>query len=109
MLFLLCVRQQLGYFFFRKRVKCSAILYFLPKQHNLVLRASRLVVHSSGGYIYANYCRHFPKSADTFQILTTLASYEELSLRFEPIGNGEILFYRNNKYFSWTASAPPWI
>ena len=36
------------HFLLVKRVKCSAILYSLPKQHNLVHRSSRLTVQFSG-------------------------------------------------------------
>ena len=36
------------HFLLVKRVKCSAILYSLPKQHNLVPRSSRLTVQFSG-------------------------------------------------------------
>ena len=36
--------NSLPYFFLVKRVKCSSILYSLPKQLNLVLRSSRVTV-----------------------------------------------------------------
>ena len=36
-------KQLFAYFFHVKRVKCSAILYSLPKHFNLVLRSSQLV------------------------------------------------------------------
>ena len=36
------------HFLLVKRVKCSAILYSLPKQHNLVPRSPRLTVQFSG-------------------------------------------------------------
>ena len=59
-----------------KQVKCSAILYSLPKQLNLIPKSSRLTVQFSGNY--AAQLMSFLHIAKFFQIWSTVAGYDEL-------------------------------
>ena len=81
-------RQQFGYFFFAKCVKCSAILYCSTKTTQTLPRASRLPF-----LLRRLLCTievTFLDIANIFQIWSTRASYEEITVGFGPIGNLEI-------------------
>ena len=72
-------------------MKCSTILYC----STLVPRASRLPVHFSDNYAellssFSTYGKHLPN------LNNASSGYEEVSVEFEPIRNGET-FCVNNK------------
>ena len=71
MYFVACVQTpppSLFYFLLAKRVKCSAILYLLPKQPNPVPKSSRLAVQFS--------LTSFFTLSNFFQIWSTVAGYD---------------------------------
>ena len=75
------------HFLLVKRVKCSAILYSLPKQHNLVPRSSRLTVQFSGN-------RPLPSSKNPhFQ--------NEARCRTFPVKRNEFYLHENEKLFPY--------
>ena len=87
-----CVfRQWFGYFFFAKYVKCSAILSYSTKTMQTLPRTSRLSVLYWG--LLCTVDVTVPDIANFFQIWSTLAGYEEITVGFEPITNVEMNNY----------------
>ena len=98
LLFLLCFWPVVHLFLFR--LKCSAILYCsVPKQINIISRASRSAVQFPGNYICCSIDVIFHISEISSKFGKTVAGCGELSVRFELIGNGEIFWMNNNKYY----------
>ena len=85
------VRQWFGYFFFAKHVKCSAILSCSPKQRKLF--PGLLGCRSFFWGLLCTFDVTVPDIANFFQIWSTLAGYEEITVGFEPITNIEMNNY----------------
>ena len=96
LLLLLCLQAVVPPFLLAKCVKCSAILYTLPKQLNPVLRILRC--HLFFVAFMLPYWHHFPHLMNVIQIWSTKAVYEEFAMEFKPIRSREI-FWMNNNWF----------
>ena len=88
-------RQQFGYFFFSKCVKCSPILYsfIIYKLYKNKANSSQSFSFRLPFFFWRWLCTievTFPDIANIFHIPSTVAGYEEIAVGFGPITNVDV-------------------